>query len=111
MFGICRYSISCAECAAARNRGSNPVRQDLGIVLAVDHEHGLVQWPLGQGHPAQRVPQRGDVLRCSWLHIVRVAEAINDCFATGLVPSGCFQIDGRLTLDCRWARNGSAASR
>ena len=69
----------CAECAAARNRGSNPVRQDLGIILAVDNEHGLVQWPLGQGHPAQRVPQRGDVLRSRWLHIVGVAEAINDC--------------------------------
>src|SRR4030088_1599697 len=29
-------------------------------------------------------------------------------FASGLVP-GCFLIDGRLTLGCRWTRNGSAA--
>ena len=70
---------SCAECAAARNRGSNPVRQDEGILLADDHEHWLVQWPLGQGHPAQRVPKLGDVLRSIWLHIVGVAEAIHDC--------------------------------
>ena len=43
---------SSAECAAARNRGLNPARQDEGIILAGDNEHGLVQWPLGQGHPA-----------------------------------------------------------
>jgi hypothetical protein len=33
---------------------------------------------LGQGHPARRVPQRDDVLRSIWLHIVGIAEAIND---------------------------------
>ena len=67
-----------AECAAACNRESNPGRQDDGIMLAVDNEHGFVQWPLGQGHPAQRIPQPRDVLKSMWLHIVGLAEAIND---------------------------------
>jgi hypothetical protein len=69
---------SCAECTAAQNRGLNPFRQNLGVILAVDNEHRLVEWPLRQGHPAQHGPQRGDVVRSRWLHIVGVAEAIND---------------------------------
>jgi GT2 family glycosyltransferase len=67
-----------AECAAARNRGLNPLRQNDGILLADDDEHRLVQRPLREGNPAQRLPQLRDVFTTIWLHLVRRAEPLDD---------------------------------
>ena len=82
---------SSAECAATRDRGLNPVRKYEVILLAIDNEHGLIRWPLGQGHSAQRIPQLGDVLRSIWLYIVGLAQAHNDCLPRDWCQWGAFR--------------------